>query len=257
MLRYRIAFFENDAATMERLARETPADDMTWLHLQMQLAFFRGDFTKLRSLSETLVQQQSRANRMENAANELAWHAGLESFLGEYASARKLCRQAGEVGNDSAVGLWTCAKALGDAGDVTQAEALAAKLDRLFPEDSFQQKVLLRLFVPSLSASEETLLKPLICSLQSRNTQMERFLIIAPKVTWLQESTPRLPPISGMSSITADGPSGSVCSAGATRSRTSLCHAGRPRENPQSLRRVLHDLEKRGPGYPDTPSSQS
>jgi len=143
MLRYRIAFFENDAATMERLARETPADDMTWLHLQMQLAFFRGDFTKLRSLSETLVQQQSRANRMENAANELAWHAGLESFLGEYASARKLCRQAGEVGNDSAVGLWTCAKALGDAGDVTQAEALAAKLDRLFPEDSFQQKVLL------------------------------------------------------------------------------------------------------------------
>ena len=143
MLRYRIAFFENDAATMERLARETPADDMTWLHLQMQLAFFRGDFTKLRSVSETLVQQQSRANRMENAANELAWHAGLESFLGEYASARKLCRQAGEVGNDSAVGLWTCAKALGDAGDVTQAEALAAKLDRLFPEDSFQQKVLL------------------------------------------------------------------------------------------------------------------
>src|SRR6267378_5398887 len=143
MLRYRIAFFENDAATMERLARETLADDMTWLHLQMQLAFFRGDFTKLRSLSETLVQQQSRANRMENAANELAWHAGLESFLGEYASARKLCRQAGEVGNDSAVGLWTCAKALGDAGDVTQAEALAAKLDRLFPEDSFQQKVLL------------------------------------------------------------------------------------------------------------------
>jgi len=143
MLRYRIAFFENDAATMERLARETLADDMTWLHLQMQLAFFRGDFTKLRSVSETLVQQQSRANRMENAANELAWHAGLESFLGEYASARKLCRQAGEVGNDSAVGLWTCAKALGDAGDVTQAEALAAKLDRLFPEDSFQQKVLL------------------------------------------------------------------------------------------------------------------
>jgi eukaryotic-like serine/threonine-protein kinase len=143
MLRYEIAFFENDAATMERLASETPADDMTWLHLQMRLAFFRGDLSKLRSLSETLVKQQSRANRMENVASELAWHAGFESFLGEYAFARKLCRQAGEAGNDSAVGLWTCAKALGDAGDVTQAEALAAKLDRLFPEDTFQQKVLL------------------------------------------------------------------------------------------------------------------
>ena len=141
--RYQIAFQENDAATMEQLARETPADDIPWLHLQMRLAFFRGDLTKLRSLSETLVQQQSRANRMENAAYELAWHAGIESLLGDYALARKLCRQAGEAGNDSALGLWACAKALGDAGDLTQAEALAAKLDRLFPEDTFQQRVCL------------------------------------------------------------------------------------------------------------------
>jgi DNA-binding winged helix-turn-helix (wHTH) protein/tetratricopeptide (TPR) repeat protein len=141
--RYQIAFQENDAATMDQLARETPADDIPWLHLQILLAFFRGDLTKLRSLSETLVQQQSRANRMENAAYELAWHAGLESLLGDYALVRKLCRQAGEAGNDSALGLWACAKALGDAGDLTQAEALAAKLDRLFPEDTFQQRVCL------------------------------------------------------------------------------------------------------------------
>jgi DNA-binding winged helix-turn-helix (wHTH) protein/tetratricopeptide (TPR) repeat protein len=141
--RYRIAFIENDAATMERLAREARGDDRSWLRLQMQLAFLRGDLSKLRSLSETLVQQQIHANRMENAVNELAWHAGLESFLGDYASARKLCRQAGEAGNDSALGLWTCAKALADAGDLAQAEELAAKLDRLFPEDTSQQKVLL------------------------------------------------------------------------------------------------------------------
>ena len=145
MLRYRIASIENDAATMERLVRETPGDDMSWLHLQMQLAFFRGDFSKLRSLSETLVEQQRHAKRMENAASELASHAGGESYLGNYALARKLCRQAGESGNDSALGLMNCAKALGDAGDVTQAEALAAKLDRLFPEDTRQQKIFLPL----------------------------------------------------------------------------------------------------------------
>ena len=109
MMRYRIAFIENDAATMERLARETPADDMSWLHLQMQLAFLRGDFSKLRSLSETLVKQQSRANRMENAAYELAWHARIESYLGNYALARKLCRQAEEASKDSALGLGHCA----------------------------------------------------------------------------------------------------------------------------------------------------
>jgi eukaryotic-like serine/threonine-protein kinase len=138
---YRIAFFENDAATMKRLAREIPADDTLWLGLQQQLAFFRGDFSKLRSLTETVVNQQRRAQRMENAANELAWHAQLESYLGNYALARKLCRQAEEAGKDSDLGLGHCAKALGDAGDVTQAEALAAKLDRLRPEDTLNQEV--------------------------------------------------------------------------------------------------------------------
>jgi DNA-binding winged helix-turn-helix (wHTH) protein/tetratricopeptide (TPR) repeat protein len=139
--RYRIAFFENDAATMERLAREAPADDMHWFGLQQQLAFFRGDFSKLRSLSESLVNQQRRAKRMENAANELAWHAQLESYLGNYALARKLCRQAEEAGKDSDLGLGHCANALAEAGDVTQAEALAAKLDRLRPEDTLNQEV--------------------------------------------------------------------------------------------------------------------
>ena len=140
-LRYRIAFFENDAATMERLAREAPADDLRWLGLQEQLAFFRGDFSKLRALSETLVNQQRRAKRMENAADELAWHARLESYLGNYALARRLCRQAGEADKDSNLGLGHCAKALAEAGDVTQAEALAAKLDRLRPENTLNQKV--------------------------------------------------------------------------------------------------------------------
>jgi len=140
--RYRIAFIQNDAASMERLARDTPAGDVSWLHLQMQLAFLRGDARKLRSLSETLVKQQG-VNRTENAASELARHAALEAFLGEFASARELCRDAEKMGNESAVGIWTCAKALGSAGDVDQAEALAAKLDRLYPEDTFQQKVLL------------------------------------------------------------------------------------------------------------------
>jgi tetratricopeptide (TPR) repeat protein len=139
--RYRIAFFENDAATMERLAREAPADDMRWLGLQQQLAFFRGDLGKLRSLSETLVNQQRRAQRMENAADELAWHARLESYLGNYALARKLCRQAVEAGKDSNLALGHCAKALAEAGDVRQAEAVAAKLDRLHPEDTVNQRL--------------------------------------------------------------------------------------------------------------------
>lgn len=139
--RYRLAFFEKDTATMEQLTREIPGDDLFWRGLQQQLAFFRGDSGKLRSLSETLVNQQKRARRMENAANELAWHARLESYVGNYTLARKLCRQAGEASNETNVGLGHCAKALAEAGDVTQAEALAAKLDRMRPEDTLNQNV--------------------------------------------------------------------------------------------------------------------
>ena len=144
-MRYRIAFFENDSATMERLAREIPADDVGWLQLQMQFAFLRGDLSRFRSMSETLVNLQTRANEMENAADELAAHGQLESFLGNYALARRLCRHAGEGNNDSATELWRCADAFGYAGDLSRAEALAAKLDRMLPEDTIQQKVFLPL----------------------------------------------------------------------------------------------------------------
>ena len=144
-MRYRIAYFENDTVTMDRLAREIPADDTGWLQLQMQFAFLRGDLGKFRSLSETLVNMQTRAKRMENAADELAAHGQLESFLGNYALARKLCGHAGEGDNDSATGLWRCADAFGYTGDLTRAEALAAKLDRMFPDDTIQQKVFLPL----------------------------------------------------------------------------------------------------------------
>jgi tetratricopeptide (TPR) repeat protein len=128
---------------MERLAGETPVDDTFWLRLQMRLAFLRGDFSKFRSLSETLVKQDTLAKRMENAANELAWHAGVESYLGNYALARELCRQAGAASTDNTDVLDHCAKALGNAGDVTQAEALAEKKDRLLPEDTRNQKMCL------------------------------------------------------------------------------------------------------------------
>jgi eukaryotic-like serine/threonine-protein kinase len=138
---YRIAFFENDSATMEHLARETPSDDMHWLQLQMQFAFLRGDLSKFRSLSETLANQYSHASEMENAANELALRGQLESLLGNYGLARRVCRQAGELGKDSTTELWRCAEAFGDSGDLTQAEGLAAKLDGMGSEDTIEQKV--------------------------------------------------------------------------------------------------------------------
>jgi eukaryotic-like serine/threonine-protein kinase len=143
MLRYRIAFIEHDTATMDRLARETSGEDAPWVHLQMHLAFLRGDVATLRSLSDALISRQTKAHQMENVATELAYHADEEAYLGNYHLARKLCAQADEAGNNSALGLFKCSHALGQAADTSAAEALATKLNELFPEDTFQQKVLL------------------------------------------------------------------------------------------------------------------
>jgi tetratricopeptide (TPR) repeat protein len=142
-LRYRIAFIEHDAATMDRLARETSGEDAPWVDLQMDLAFLRGDVATLRSLSDALSSRQRKANQIENVAEGLAIHASEEAYLGNYHLARKLCAQADEAGNNSASVLCNCSHALGQAADTSAAEALAAKLNELFPENTFQQKVCL------------------------------------------------------------------------------------------------------------------
>jgi DNA-binding winged helix-turn-helix (wHTH) protein/tetratricopeptide (TPR) repeat protein len=139
-LRYHIAFIERDAATMDQLARETSGEDEPWVEVQKNLAFFRGDVATLRSLSDALVSRQRKANHMENVATELAYHAEEEAYLGNYDLARKLCAQADEAGNNSALGLFRCSHALGQAADTSAAEVLAAKLNEMFPEDTFQQK---------------------------------------------------------------------------------------------------------------------
>ena len=142
-LRYRIASIEHDTATMDRLARETSGEDAPWVDLQMNMAFFRGDVATLRSLSDAVVSRRKKANQMEAVATELARNADQEAYLGNYHLARKLCAQADQAGNNSALGLFGCSQALAQAADTSAAEALAAKLNELSPEDTFQQKVLL------------------------------------------------------------------------------------------------------------------
>jgi DNA-binding winged helix-turn-helix (wHTH) protein/tetratricopeptide (TPR) repeat protein len=143
VLRYRIALVEKDVTSMERLAHEAASDDAPFLHLQEELAFLRGDFHKLRSLNEVIVKQQLHVKRTENAAFEMAWRAAVESFAGNYAFAQKFRRAAEESEGNSGTALKQSAQAFAVAGDEEQAEAVAAKLDRFFPEDTFQQQVIL------------------------------------------------------------------------------------------------------------------
>ena len=142
-MRYRIAFFENDTATMDRLAHEMPPDDGRWLELQLQLAFLRGNLRKVRSMIQDMVDQDMRAKHPEGAADDLALHGQLEAFAGNYSLASSLCRRARELNLNSSAGFWRCAEAFAYAGDLADAEVLVAKLDKLFPEDTVQQRVYL------------------------------------------------------------------------------------------------------------------
>jgi eukaryotic-like serine/threonine-protein kinase len=140
-MRYRIAFFENDTATMEKLAPANPADDVGWQALQTQLAFYRGDLKKYRALSDSVVNLQRNDKEPENVADELALRGQLESFLGNYGPARSFCRQAAEIGSESITELWRCGEALAAAGEFAQAEAMAEKLERQNPENTIEQRV--------------------------------------------------------------------------------------------------------------------
>jgi eukaryotic-like serine/threonine-protein kinase len=138
---YRIAFIQNDTATMERMAREAAPDDIAWIQLQMQFAYLRGDMKKFRSLSETAVNLDTRSDQAQDAADEQSARAQLESLLGNYGLAPSLCRHSVTEDTDSATELWRCAEAFADGGDFTRAEALAAKLNRIAPENTVEQKV--------------------------------------------------------------------------------------------------------------------
>jgi eukaryotic-like serine/threonine-protein kinase len=137
--RYRIAFIEKDAATMDRLARESSGEDGL-AGLQMNFAFLRGDVAKLRSLYDTAIGLDRKHNQLESAAGGLSGEAAEEAQLGNYHLARKLCAQALEAGINSENLLTNCAITFGEIGDTSAAEAVAEKLNELFPEDDETQK---------------------------------------------------------------------------------------------------------------------
>lgn len=141
VMRYQIAFIQNDTAAMERLASESQADDPRWLDLQLKEAFLRGDFKHLRLLSDRLVKQQNHAGRTANAAAQLAWHARVEAYVGHDGAARELCSKAVKASEDPEFVFDYCAKALGHAGDEGGAAALAQRKDQLLPEDTRNQKM--------------------------------------------------------------------------------------------------------------------
>src|SRR5580658_9213519 len=138
---YRIAFIQNDTATMDRMNREAAPDDAAWIELQMGYAYYRGDMKKFRSMSESAVNLNVRGGAAQDAADGRAARAQLEALLGNYGLTSSLCRHSVMQETDSAIELWRCAEAFADGGDPPHAEALAVKLNRIAPENTVEQRV--------------------------------------------------------------------------------------------------------------------
>ena len=225
----------------------------------MQFAFLHGDMGKLRSLSEGLVNEELHAGEKENAANELALHAQLESLLGNYGLARKLCQHAADPGNVSSSELWRCAEALGEAGAFAQAEALAAKLGGMDPEDTIEQNVEL----PSIRSIVERQRGSAIKA-EDLLTQAERYgysldVFYRRAQADLAAGDPANAAVEFKTIVGHRGWGWWPVYAPLAQLGLARAYAmqGDRAAEPQVLRRILHNLEKCGPGYTDLPSSQN
>jgi tetratricopeptide (TPR) repeat protein len=126
---------------MERMNREAAPDDAAWTELQMEYVYYRGDMKRFRSMSESVVNLDIKGGAPQDAADARAMRAQLEALLGNYGFTSSLCRHSVTEETDSAIELWRCGEAFADGGDLTHAEALAAKLNRIAPENTVEQKV--------------------------------------------------------------------------------------------------------------------
>ena len=253
---YRIAFFENDTATMDRLAREAAPDDTGWLELQMQFAYLRGDIKKFRSLSEAEVNLETRAGQTQDAADELAARAQLESFseTTTWLAASVAIPWQGTPTAHRAVALRRSIRrrrrfhSRGSTGGETQPHRSRKhhRTESSSAADSFHHRP------PARKRSEAADLL--------RQPELYRHTLDVPyrlgQAYWRQRSRLRLLCSSECSSMTVDAGWWQVyaplAQLGLARAYAA---ASGSRERPQSLRRILRHLEGRGPEYPHLEAS--
>jgi len=134
LLLYYIAAFQGDAAARERevaWARGKPFEPML-LNAQADVAASTGRLEQARELSGRSIDLMLQANLKELAAEHLAWLASAEALLGNPHQARQRAGAALAI-SDSADTVRHAATALALAGDLAQAEKLAAELVTRFP----------------------------------------------------------------------------------------------------------------------------
>ena len=153
LYRYYTAFLANDTETMQKQAEWAtgkPGAEDEMLSAESDTEAFYGRFDRARSLTKRAVQSAKNADTPETAAGWNASAAMREAEAGNNAQARDLAAAALELsrGRDTEV---QAALALARAGQVTEAERIAAKLDADYPRHTMVQNY----WLPTIRAAIE------------------------------------------------------------------------------------------------------
>jgi serine/threonine protein kinase/tetratricopeptide (TPR) repeat protein len=133
--RYQIAFLENDQQELGRITEAGYKRSATFCEQEAHVAAYAGQLRRARALSARGVDLARRGGRLERAAQDQAGSAIRESLFGNAGEARRQAAAALDLSKGGAVE-YGAGFALGLSGDSARAGALAADLEKRFPEDT-------------------------------------------------------------------------------------------------------------------------
>ena len=133
--RYQIAFLENDQQELARLREAGYKRSPTFCEQEAHVAAYSGQVRRARALSRRGVDLARQGGRVERAAQDQAGSAIRESLFGNAAEARSEAEAALRLSKGGVVE-YGAAFALALSGEPSQAETLAADIERRFPEDT-------------------------------------------------------------------------------------------------------------------------
>jgi DNA-binding winged helix-turn-helix (wHTH) protein/tetratricopeptide (TPR) repeat protein len=138
MALYRLAFLDNDAASMAKQvswAESKPAAEGLMLEHQAETAAYLGNLKQLRRISRRAIEAAMHEQQRENAAEFYANQALWESLAGDEAGIRSSVNSALALSSSREM-QYPAALALAVGGDWQRAVALADQLAKNFPEDT-------------------------------------------------------------------------------------------------------------------------
>jgi serine/threonine protein kinase len=153
LYRYYTAFLASDAETMQKQlawAMGKPGAEDSLLSAESDTEAFSGRFIRARSLTKRAVQAAKNADTAEAAAGWMANAAMREAEVGNSVQARELAAGTLDLSRGSDVSVQV-ALALARAGQVAQAEKIAAALNTERPRDTMVQNY----WLPTIRAAIE------------------------------------------------------------------------------------------------------